>query len=179
MDPGAKQEASRAEAGLCSRPGVGNARIACAFVRVFSTGSAQPYDLTDPNLAFQPTLTFDTAQDAAFYPLASFQPLDACGQTLTVNWYAGEFACVWLCCGRNREQTRLGGQRESLRQRYMNGAPGRGVVREQRTGQSSRHPLTARPGSAVAAERGGTGPGGLALGGPLTAPLCRRPGYTT
>jgi hypothetical protein len=67
-----------------------------AVMRVFFTSSAQPYGLTNPSLALQPTLAFGTATDAAFYQIGAFPPLDAWGQTPTINWQAGEFAYIWV-----------------------------------------------------------------------------------
>lgn len=63
-------------------------------VRLFFTSSAQPYGLTDPSLAFLPTR--GSHDDSAFYQVGAFPPLEAWGQTPTINWHAGEFAYVWV-----------------------------------------------------------------------------------
>jgi hypothetical protein len=65
-----------------------------AIVRMFFTSSAQPYGLTEPSLAFQPTLGL--GQDAASYQVAAFPPLESWGQIPTINWQAGEFAYMWV-----------------------------------------------------------------------------------
>lgn len=64
------------------------------IVRVFFTSSAQPYGLTNPALALQPTL--GQQQDAASYQVAAFPPLESWGQTPTINWHIGEFAYIWV-----------------------------------------------------------------------------------
>lgn len=74
-----------------------------ANLQVFFTCSAQPYGLTDPALALQPTLAFEDVNtgtpgfeghDSDSYQVAAFPPLAAWGQTPEIH--AGEFAYIWI-----------------------------------------------------------------------------------
>lgn len=71
----------------------------------FYTSSAQPYGLTDPALAFQPTLVFSDYEpnypgfsgvDSDVYHVSAFPPLEAAVQTPNIDWTADEFAYVWV-----------------------------------------------------------------------------------
>jgi hypothetical protein len=85
---------------------------ACAVVRIFFTSSAQPYGLTDPSLAFQPTEGSQT--DPAFYQVSAFPPLDAWEQTPAIDWQAGDFAYVWLRFHQETNNRKINGVRLEL-----------------------------------------------------------------
>ncbi len=67
---------------------------AAGLLQFFFTSSSQPYGLTDPTLAFRPTL--GNSQDAAHYQVAMFPPAAAVFQTPDINWHVGDFAYIWL-----------------------------------------------------------------------------------
>lgn len=85
------------------------ASSAGAVVRFLFTGSAQPYGLTNPALAFQPTM--GQQQDAASYQVAAFPPLEAWGEIPAINWPAGEFAYVWVRFHNEADNRKLQGLR--------------------------------------------------------------------
>lgn len=67
---------------------------ACARIQYFLTSSAQPYGLTDPALAFDPTL--DTQTDSYYYAVSAFPPPVDPPPEPVIDPSAGDFACVWL-----------------------------------------------------------------------------------
>lgn len=74
---------------------LGTVSNAPAAMQFFLTSSAQPFGLTDPNLAFLPTVSFTQPYDSAFYHVAAFPPLSAFYETPVINWYLGQFAYIW------------------------------------------------------------------------------------
>jgi hypothetical protein len=74
---------------------LGSVSAAPAAMHLFLTSSAQSYGLTDPNLAFLPTVTFTQPYDSAYYQIAAFPPLSAFDDTPVINWYLGQFAYLW------------------------------------------------------------------------------------
>jgi len=67
---------------------------AVANIEIFFTNSADPYGLTRPANAFQPTKGLRTDVTSGDYILRYAPPMNV--STPTINYAAGEFAYVWL-----------------------------------------------------------------------------------
>ena len=68
-----------------------------AVIQIFFTNSSQPYGLTNPSLAFEPTQAYPPAPaiDSTYYQAAAFPPISAWGEVPEIDVDAGEFAYIW------------------------------------------------------------------------------------